>query len=311
MKRNPGRIAKRYTTPMDNPSFPAELALFLDHLRVERGLSPNTVEAYRSDLEKFFRGCPRNPADVGRDDIRAFLSREREAGLSPATSGRRLVALRTFYRFLLLERRTPSDPTENIAAPKAFKRLPGYLTEEEVEALLGAPDAITPTGLRDRAMLETLYATGMRVSELTGVSTERLHLDSGFVIVMGKGSKERVVSLGEEATDWIRRYIAEARPVLLKKRQSSHLFVTARGGGMSRQNVWIWITRYARAAGVTKHLSPHTLRHSFATHLLEHGADLRSVQTLLGHADISTTQIYTHVEQERLKRIYRQFHPRA
>jgi integrase/recombinase XerD len=296
---------------MDTPSFPAELSLFLDHLRVERGLSPNTVEAYRSDLEKFFRGCPMTPAEVGRDDIRAFLAREREAGLSPATSGRRLVALKTFYRFLLLERRAPADPTENIAAPRAFKRLPGYLTEEEVEALLAAPDALTPTGLRDRAMLETLYATGTRVSELTGLSAERLHLDSGFVIILGKGSKERVVPLGEEATDWIRRYMAEARPILLKKRQSSHLFVTSRGGGMSRQNVWIWITRYARAAGVTKHLSPHTLRHSFATHLLEHGADLRSVQTLLGHADISTTQIYTHVEQERLKRIYKQFHPRA
>jgi integrase/recombinase XerD len=296
---------------MDERSFPSELAAFLDHLRVERGLSPNTVEAYRRDLEHFFQGCPKAPSAVDRDDVRTFLAGEREAGLSPATAGRRLVALRTFYRFLLLERRAGADPTETIVAPRAYKKLPSYLTEEEVEALLKAPDAATHNGLRDRAMLETFYATGMRVTELVSLSAERLHLDAGFIIVLGKGSKERVVPLGEEASDWIRRYLADSRPLLLKERQSPHLFVTSRGSGMSRQNVWMWITRYARAAGIAKHLSPHTLRHSFATHLLEHGADLRSVQTLLGHADISTTQIYTHVEQERLKRIYRQFHPRA
>jgi integrase/recombinase XerD len=291
--------------------FLQDLSAFLDHLRVERGLSPNTVEAYRRDLELFFEGCPKAPSEVGRNDIRDFLSAQRKAGRSSSTQSRRLVALKTFYRFLLQDRRATADPTENVSAPRAFKRLPGYLTEEEVEALIGAPDAATPTGLRDRAMLETLYATGMRVSELVGLSTERLHLDAGLVIVLGKGSKERVVPLGEEASDWIKRYVAQSRPALLKARQSPSLFVTARGGGMSRQNVWIWITRYARAAGISKRMSPHTLRHSFATHLLEHGADLRSVQTLLGHADISTTQIYTHVEQERLKRIYRQYHPRA
>jgi integrase/recombinase XerD len=292
-------------------SGPSELALFLDHLTVERGLSPRTVEAYRSDLSLFFSEARKAPERVTRDDVRAFLTSQRSQGRTGTTAARRLVALRTFYKFLLLERKVDSDPTENVEAPKALKKLPAYLTPEEVDRLLESPDLTTPTGLRNRAILEVLYATGMRVSELTGLTLQQLNAEAGFVLVMGKGSKERVVPLGEEALEWVRRYRQDSRPLLLGERASHALFVTARGGALSRQMVWVLIGRCARTAGITKRLSPHTLRHSFATHLLEHGADLRSVQLLLGHADISTTQIYTHLEQERLKRIYKQFHPRA
>lgn len=293
------------------PKLPVEVSSFLDHLTVERGLSPKTVEAYRSDLLRFFKICAKEPAKVRREDVRAFLGAERAEGHTASTATRRLVALRTFYRFLLLERLVEGDPTENVEPPRPLRRLPDYLTPEEVDRLLETPDTVSLTGLRNRAMLEVLYATGMRVSELTGLTLDRFNAEAGFVLVMGKGSKERVVPLGEVAQDWVQRYRETARPALLKGRESTALFVTARSGSMTRQMVWIMITGYARQAGITKHLSPHTLRHSFATHLLEHGADLRSVQTLLGHADISTTQIYTHLEQERLKRIYRQFHPRA
>jgi len=296
---------------MAEPGPPAEVRTFLDHLTVERGLSPNSVDAYRRDLLRFFGMIHKAPPRVKREDVRDFLGRERAAGLSASTSARRLVALRTFYRFLLLERLCEGDPTENIDPPRTLKRLPEYLNEEEVERFLAAPDTGSPRGLRDRAMIEVLYATGIRVSELTSLTLDRLNLQAGFVLVMGKGSKERVVPLGEVAQDWIVRYSGSARPALLGGRESKALFVTARGGALSRKTVWSLVERYARAAGIAKHLSPHTLRHSFATHLLEHGADLRSVQLLLGHSDISTTQIYTHVEQERLKRIYRQFHPRA
>ncbi|MEJ2367704.1 MAG: site-specific tyrosine recombinase XerD [Acidobacteriota bacterium] len=296
---------------MTEYAVPPEVRAFLDHLTVERGLSRNSIDAYRRDLERFFGIVKLAPAKVSREDIRRFLTHEREAGLSGPTAARRLAALRMFYRFLLLEKRVETDPTENIEPPRTPKHLPSYLDQAEVERLLEAADTTRPTGLRDRAMLEVLYATGIRVSELIGLTLDRLNLKAGFVLVMGKGSKERVVPLGEVAADWINRYLDEARPAILKDRESDHLFVTARGSGMTRQNVWMLIERYARRAGIAKHLSPHTLRHSFATHLLEHGADLRSVQLMLGHADISTTQIYTHVEQERLKRLYRQFHPRA
>ncbi len=287
------------------------LKAFLDHLTVERGLSLNSIHAYRSDLLRFFAGAKKPAAAIRREDVREFLGRERALGRASATSARRLVALRTFYRFLLMERLCEVDPTENVDPPRTLRRLPDYLNEQEVERLLAAPDPATPRGLRDRAIFELLYATGIRVSELTSLTLERLNLKAGFVLVMGKGSKERVVPLGEVAGDWMERYCAEARPGLLGARESRALFVTSRGAGLSRKTVWCLVERYARAAGIAKHLSPHTLRHSFATHLLEHGADLRSVQLMLGHADISTTQIYTHVEQERLKRIYQQYHPRA
>lgn len=295
----------------ENPTLPKELLQFLDHLTVERGLAAASVAAYRADLRLFFEGCGKGPKEVAREDVRAFLARQRADGHSAATAARRLVALRTFYRFLQLERQVQEDPTENVDSPRGLKRLPQYLTAEEVERLLASPEVVSPTGLRNRAILEVLYATGIRVSELTGLTLERYNPEAGYILVMGKGSKERVVPLGEVAQDWVERYRAESRPKLLKKRASHALFVSTRGAGMSRQMVWIMIGAYARQAGIAKHLSPHTLRHSFATHLLEHGADLRSVQLLLGHSDISTTQIYTHVEQERLKRIYRQYHPRA
>jgi len=288
-----------------------ELRLFLDYLVVERGLSPKSVEAYGGDLRKFFGGCRREPKRVRREDVIGFLSRERSEGLSTSTAARRLVAIRTFFRFLLLEKLVEEDPTENIENPRAFKHLPVYLSKDEVEALLSAPELETPLGLRNKAMLETLYATGIRVSELTTLTMPGLNVEAGFVLVMGKGGKERVVPLGEVACDWIVRYRREARTELLGERESKVLFVTARGGAMTRQNVWTFIKKYAVKAGIDKRLSPHTLRHSFATHMLENGADLRSLQILLGHADISTTQIYTHVEQERLKRVYKKYHPRA
>jgi len=292
-------------------NLPRELIQFLDHLTVERGLSPASVEAYRADLAGFFALCGKSPGDVRREDVRAFLSHERAEGHSASTAARRLVALRTFYRFLILERTVQADPTENIESPRALKRLPAYLTAEEVDRLLESQDIKSATGLRNRAILEVLYATGIRVSELTGLSLDRYNPEAGFVLVMGKGSKERVVPLGEVAQDWVQKYKEEARPKLLKGRACGAVFVSTRGSAMSRQMVWVAIKAAARSAGVAKNMSPHTLRHSFATHLLERGADLRSVQLLLGHSDISTTQIYTHVEQERLKRIYKQYHPRA
>lgn len=295
----------------DGKFLPPEVGQFLNYLTVERGLSPASIEAYQADLTQFFQACRKRPAEVGRQDVRAMLSREHAAGHATTTQSRRLVALRALYRFLLLERMVESDPTENVESPRPIKHLPSYLTLEEVDRILEVPDASSPTGLRNRAMLEVLYATGIRVSELTGLTLERYNAEAGFVLVMGKGSKERVVPLGEVAQDWVLKYRQEARPRLLKAKPSTALFVTARGSGMSRQMVWIMIKKMARSAGITKEIGPHTLRHSFATHLLEHGADLRSVQVLLGHSDISTTQIYTHVEQERLKRIYKQFHPRA
>ena len=307
MRSEEGKPEKTAASAAPSP----EVALFLDHMVVERGLSPRSVEAYRSDLLRFFFFCRKEPREVRREDVRSFLGRERSEGHTASTAARRLVALRSFYRFLTLERRVDADPTENVEPPRAIKHLPDYLTTEEVERLLAAPDTASVVGLRNRAMLEVLYATGIRVSELTGLTIDRYNAEAGFVLVMGKGSKERVVPLGEVAQDWVQRYRTEGRPLQLKDRISTALFLTARGGSPSRQMVWIMITAYARAAGITKHLSPHTLRHSFATHLLEHGADLRAVQILLGHADISTTQIYTHLEQERLKRIYKEFHPRA
>jgi len=293
------------------PTLPEEAERFLEYATVERGLSPKTTEAYRGDLGRFFAQCRKAPQEVGREDIRRFLGREREAGHSSATAARRLVALRTFYRFLILEKRVESDPTENIESPRPVKRLPSYLTPEEVDRLLTASNGSSPRGLRNRAMLEMLYATGLRISELVGLTTERVNPEAGFVLVLGKGGKERVVPLGEVALDWLERYRKEARPSLLGERTSRALFVTSRGASMTRQNAWMFIKACARDAGIVKHMSPHTLRHSFATHLLEHGADLRSVQLLLGHSDISTTQIYTHVARERLKALHAQHHPRG
>jgi len=296
---------------MAKADLPKDVESFLNYLTVERGLSTNSVEAYRNDLSSFFTEVGKPPVEVTRDEIRQYLSVQKKNGMSGSTTARRLVSLRNLYRFLLLEKIAVEDPTENIESPKSIKPLPSYLTEDEVERLLEAPDIKKPLGVRDKTMLELFYATGIRVSELASLTLEGLNQMAGYILVMGKGSKERIVPFGEVAGDWIKTYMEEARPKILKDRASKSLFVTGRGKGMTRQNIWMLLERYARVAGITKHMSPHTLRHSFATHLLRHGADLRSLQILLGHSDISTTQIYTHIEQERLKEVYRKYHPRA
>jgi integrase/recombinase XerD len=287
---------------------------FLDYIVVEKGLSKNSVDAYRRDLVKFEGFLKLRCGDVidaRREDIISFMTSLREGGLSSRSTARSMVAVRMLYRFLKGERYIDALPTENIELPRSFRTLPDVLSPEEVERLIKSPDTKEPIGMRDRAMLELLYATGLRVSELVGVEVNRLNLEVGFLVVLGKGSKERVVPMGEIAMDWIKGYIRSARVKTLKGRESEFLFVTARGGNMTRQGFWKIVKKHALKSGIYKKITPHTLRHSFATHLLEGGADLRSVQTMLGHADIATTQIYTHINSERLKKIYKQFHPRA
>jgi integrase/recombinase XerD len=285
------------------------LDAFGDALWLEDGLARNTLEAYRRDLAQlaaFLKG--RGLAAAREEDLFAFLAARRGRASSAA---RLLSTLKRFYRYALRERAIDADPTLRLDAPKRAPRFPKTLSEADVEALLAAPDAGTPRGLRDRAMLEVLYASGLRVSELVALKTFEANLDAGVVRILGKGSKERLVPLGEEAVAWVQRYAREARPALLKKRSSDALFVTARGGAMTRQAFWHLLARYGRRAIPGKPLSPHVLRHAFATHLINHGADLRVVQMLLGHADISTTQIYTHVARERLKALHAKHHPRG
>lgn len=276
---------------------------FCDALWLEDGLSKNTMAAYRTDLEQLAAFSTKDLVAVAEEDLFAFLASRK----GRATSAARMVStLKRFYQYCLRERRIGADPTLKLDPPKRPPRFPKTLSEADVEALLGAPDPATPIGLRDRAMLETLYATGLRVSELVSLKTFEANLDAGVVRVMGKGSKERLVPLGEVAVEWIQRYLAERR-----KTASDTLFITARGSGMTRQAFWQLIRRYASRAIPGKKLSPHVLRHAFATHLINHGADLRVVQLLLGHADISTTQIYTHVARERLKALHARHHPRG
>ena len=288
------------------------LARWLDHLDVERGLARNSLEAYRRDLEALSRGLGDRPLEQAtRDDLLAHLRAARLAGRSPRSVARWLVAVRAFFTWLLAEGVVSEDPTAHLDAPRSWRPLPRVLRAEEVEGLLAAPLRDRPRGLRDAAMLEVLYATGLRVSELCGLRLTDVHLDAGYLRCTGKGDKERVVPLGEEACAVLRRYLGEGRGRLLGARRSEILFVGPRGTALTRQGFWKAIKAYGRRAGITAPLSPHVVRHSFATHLLEHGADLRSIQVLLGHADISTTQIYTHVNRERLRRIYEDFHPRA
>jgi len=284
------------------------LDAFCDALWLEDGLSENTIAAYRADLQQL-------QAHVGGDLLKAderalfdFLAAKRGRSSSAA---RRVSSVKRFYRYCVRERLVAADPTLRLDPPKRTPRFPKSLSEDDVEALLAAPNAGTALGLRDRAMLETLYATGLRVSELVALKTYQTDLRAGVVRVMGKGSKERLVPLGEESIDWIARYLNEARLQLKGKREPEALFVTARGAGMTRQAFWHLIRRYGARAIPGKKLSPHVLRHAFATHLINHGADLRVVQLLLGHADISTTQIYTHVARERLKRLHAKHHPRG
>ncbi len=286
---------------------------YLAVLLVERGLSSNTVTAYRNDLESFGLWLERQgliAERCERSDLRRYLTELRGGGLAARSAARALAALRGLYRHMLEQGTTRQDPTLELESPKLMKSLPHFLSAEEVDALLGAPEVGEPLGLRDRAMLETLYATGVRVSELVGLKTGQLRLDPGFVRVWGKGSKERIVPVGSEARAWLARYLEEARPGLDRHR-SDVLFLSNRGEGMTRQRFWQLITLYGKGVGIATHLSPHTLRHSFATHLLEHGADLRAVQAMLGHADISTTEIYTHITRERLRQLYDRAHPRA
>jgi integrase/recombinase XerD len=289
---------------------------FCDSLWLEDGLARNTLESYRRDLRKFStwlkKHTDRSLIDTTHADILGFLAHVVSVQKARASStGRTISSLKRFFRYLLRQNKITVDPTVQIAAPKLPRGLPKTLSERDVEQLLQAPDVDAPLGMRDRTMLEVLYATGLRVSELVGLTVAQLSLGMGVVRVMGKGSKERLVPLGEEALDWLQRYLKEVRPILLAGHLSDALFVTQRGAGMTRQMFWYLIKRHARTAGLHKPLSPHTLRHAFATHLLNHGADLRVVQLLLGHTDISTTQIYTHVARERLKELHALHHPRG
>ena len=287
---------------------------FLDAIWAERGLSANTLESYRRDLDKLAGHLTAQGISLpaaSREALLEYLALEMKAGRSARSIARYLSAFRQYYRWAVRERLLTEDPTALIESPRLGRSLPKALSEKEVEALLAAPLLDQPLGLRDRAMLELMYATGLRVSELTGLQLVNLSLNQGLVRVLGKGNKERLVPLGEEAERWLTRYLAEARPGLLKGRVADEVFVTARGGGMTRQSFWHRIKRHAQVAGIGKPISPHGLRHSFATHLLNHGADLRVVQLLLGHSDLSTTQIYTHVAREGLKRLHEQHHPRG
>lgn len=287
---------------------------FLDALWMERGLSANTLSAYRSDLSQVAvwldtRGS--GLQSVERADLLAYLAARGQQGFSARSQARQLTSLRRLYRWLVREGVRTDDPTRLVDAPKIARSLPATLSEADVETLLQAPDVFESLGLRDRAMLELVYACGLRVSELVTLPLHQVNLRQGVVIVRGKGNKERLVPMGEVALDWIGRYLKESRPALLEGRATDTLFVTARGAGMTRQGFWQRLRRYAVEAGIRGHLSPHTLRHAFATHLVNHGADLRAVQMLLGHSDLSTTQIYTHVAQARLQELHQQHHPRG
>ncbi len=297
----------------------ADLALverFCDGLWLADGLSRNTLEGYRRDVSQFARwladeGRP-GLLDAGPADLHRHLAWQVTVKKASARSTARLVsALRRFFRFAAAEGLRRDDPTADVESPKLPRSLPKSLSEAEVESLLAAPETATDTGLRDKAMLETLYASGLRVSELVGLKVQQASLEMGVVRVLGKGAKERLTPLGEEAVDWLAKYLELARPMILGAKKSDALFVTARGGPMTRQAFWGLVKRYALRAGIRGSISPHTLRHAFATHLINHGADLRVVQMLLGHADISTTQIYTHVARERLKQLHAKHHPRG
>jgi len=287
---------------------------YLSYLRVERGLSRNTVEAYRRDVRDFLgflKTARCSLEEVQRDSLMLFIQ-QLYSVVSPRSVVRKIVSLRSFFRFLLLDGYISHDPTETLESPNTWRTLPKYLTQTEVEQLLQQPDVGHPLGLRDRAMFEILYATGLRVTELVTIKVDEVNLEGGFMRVLGKGEKERIVPFGEESVHYIERYLREARPFFLKKRPGTpFLFLSQKGGKMSRQNFWLLVRKYGVKIGIAKRLSPHVLRHSFATHLLENGADLRAVQMMLGHSDISTTQIYTHITRERLRKIYKKHHPRA
>lgn len=286
---------------------------YLDHLRVERRLSPLTVESYARDLAalgRFLEGEGLSELTCSRQDLEAFVRRLMASGLSPRSTARAVACVRGFFRFLAVNRQLAANPADELRAPRAWPALPRCLTLEQVDRLIAQPDVNTPLGLRDRAMIEVLYATGLRVSELVGLRPPDLHLDGGYLTCTGKGGKERLVPLGDQAADWVARYLRESRPRLLRGRTSPRLFVNGRGGAFSRVGFWKVLKGHALAAGLPPGVSPHVLRHSFATHLLDRGADLRAIQLMLGHADLSTTQIYTHVLEARMRAVYERFHPR-
>ncbi|HCI14313.1 MAG: site-specific tyrosine recombinase XerD [Gallionellales bacterium GWA2_60_142] len=298
---------------MDNADLLDE---FCDNLWLEDGLSRNTLDSYRRDLRKFAAWLEKERGTsilaTVHADIQGYLDYlKNEQQAKPSSASRNISSLKRLFRYLLRQGKISADPTLQIDTPKLPRHLPDSLSEQDVELLLNASDVQTPLGLRDRTMFEVLYATGLRVSELVTLRIAQVSMDMGVVRVMGKGSKERLVPLGEESLDWLRRYLAEGRPVLLEGKIADALFVTARAEGMTRQMFWYLIKKHAKTGGLHKPLSPHTLRHAFATHLLNHGADLRVVQMLLGHSDISTTQIYTHVARERLKKLHKDHHPRG
>jgi len=302
---------------MQVPSPPMETILerFLHYLTVEKGLSENTISAYHHDLMRVFTYFQeRGVLDLSRVDaalLRSFSIGLKRKGLSARTLARNQVALRTFFRFLVLEGILEGNPAEEFETPRMVKTLPEILTPFEVERLLDQPNPNLPLGLRDRAMIEILYATGMRVSELVHLPLHQVHLEGGYALIYGKGSKERIVPLSQEAVRWITRYLETVRPAFLKGKESDLLFLGRSGKGLTRQQFWKNLKRYGVMAGIRKKMTPHLLRHSFASHLLERGADLRSVQVMLGHVDISTTQIYTHVTGERLKKVHQRYHPRG
>ncbi len=285
---------------------------FIDYLTVEKGLSRNSVESYKRDLRKYFHFMKAKGADdITRADVVSFQARLSTEGIATPSVARSLSAVRGFHKYLMIDGLAKTDPTIDIETPRGWKRLPKTLSSADVDSLLGQPDPKTPIGLRDKAMLELLYATGVRVSELVGLRIPDVNLERGFLIVMGKGSKERAVPMGEAAIAAVKQYLARARRLLLNNGDSDKLFISSKRRGITRQMFWERIKFYTVQAGIGKSISPHTLRHSFATHLLDNGADLRAVQAMLGHSDISTTQIYTHVSRERLKQIHEKYHPRG
>ena len=291
------------------------LELFLDYLNAERGLSPNTVSSYANDLKKYFRFLLSNGikhiSQIEKTHIINFIEKERTQGSALSSIARRLSSLKSFHRFLLREKIVRIDPSSTIESPRLWKKIPQVLDAKEVERLLSSPNIRKPRGLRDKAILELLYASGLRVSELGSLRVRDVNLEVGFIKVRGKGGKERLVPLGDVALHFLKRYIEEVRPKLLRNKSSDFLFISSFKKNLSRQSIWKMIKSYIKKARIKKEVSPHTLRHSFATHLIERGADLRSVQEMLGHSNISTTQLYTHINKVRLKEIYRKFHPRA
>ena len=289
---------------------------YLTHLSVERRLAVNSIESYARDLNQLARfaiGHGRPVEALERPDLERFVRDLMAEGRSPRSVAREVACVRGFYRFLVIDGRLPASPADDLQPPRAWQTLPTYLSVDEVDALIAQPDVSMPRGLRDRALIELLYATGLRVSELVGLRPADLNLEASFLTCTGKGDKQRLVPIGDEAARWVTRYIHEGRKALLGRRTSARLFVNARGGGpgLTRVGFWKILKVYARQAGLKTSLSPHTLRHSFATHLLERGADLRAIQMMLGHADLSTTQIYTHVLEHRMRSVYDSCHPRA